>query len=207
MVDKVDRPESRPIYEIRESKGTHEDQHQQQNPREDAEKRYKEELEGKNWSKFESRSFIIKSAKIPIENISAMLLKNVMLHKGVGILHVTLVWKDGRKTPDALMKLSSMEEYIQFRKISAGQEIPREHWAKKNDIELGIPQYIAHSGPFPSGGISGIANAGSAKSTTSPGIMAAMGVINRKTGGINWGAVLVYAAIAAAIIIGIMVNR
>ncbi|HPW45428.1 MAG TPA: hypothetical protein PKU96_03555 [bacterium] len=207
MVDKVDRPESKPIYEIRESKGTHEDQHQQQNPREDAEKRYKEELEGKNWSKFENRSFIIRSIKIPVANISAMLLKNVMLHKGVGILHVTLLWKDGRKTPDALMKLSSMEEYIRFKRISAGQEIPRESWAKKHEIELGIPQYIAHSGPFPSGGISGMTDAGSAKSTTSPGLMTAMGIINRKTGKINWGAVIVYAAIVAAIIIGIMVNR
>ncbi len=151
MVEKIDRPEHRPVYEVRESKETKEDQHHQQNPREEMEKKYREELEGKgrDWDKFGAKSAIIKPVVVPRNRIGKLLFRSVILFKGTGILQADVVWVDGRKTQGALVRLARTEEYFQLKRIQVGGVVPESYWARGEQVELGIVQTGTASGPMP----------------------------------------------------------
>ncbi len=60
MVEKIDRPEAPAPYVIREPSQTKEDRHQQQNPKEDAEREQRKQIEGGDWTKFGRQNAVIK---------------------------------------------------------------------------------------------------------------------------------------------------
>jgi len=188
MVDKVDRPEARRPYEIREAKQTKEDQHYQHNPREDAERQYKEQLEGKKWDKFDAKAVVIKPIKVPREHISKILFRSAKLFKGVGILQFDVIWKDGRKTKGALIRLKRLEDFFQLKKFSPGTEVPESFWGGTPQIEMGIPQAAKQGGSFEIGNKN--RNAGMAAPKQGDGwtkLLKALGILDRSTGKMNWG--------------------
>lgn len=206
MVEKIDRPEAKPIYEIREPKGTHEDQHQAPNQREEAERQYKKQLEGdqKEWSKFGQRSMVIKPAKVPTDRVNRIIFRAINLHKGVGIIQVDIIWKDGRDTKGALMRLARMEDYFRLRKLSAGAEVPRDLWANSANLEFGILQSISASGPFPSPGTQKSHDKGAARPAAPFDFLKAIGIRDKNTGLINWGIAAFYIAVLIGITIALL---
>lgn len=205
MVEKIDRPEAKPIYEIREPKGTHEDQHQSPNQREEAERQYKKQLEGdqKEWSKFGQRSMVIKPFKVPTDRVNRIVFRAINLHKGVGIIQVDIIWKDGRDTKSALMRLARMEDYFRLRKLSSGEEVPRELWSSAPNLEFGILQSIGASGPFTSPGIREQRAPGIRRPAIPFDLLKAIGVKDKGTGQVNWGVVAVYIAMLACMTIAL----
>lgn len=195
MVEKIDRPDARPPYEIREAKQTKEDQHHQQNQREEAEKHYKKQLEGdqKEWSKFGRRSTVIKPVKVACDRIEKIIFRAINLFKGVGILHVDVLWKDGRKTEGALIRVGRMEDFLRLKRLSVGAEVPRDFWTRRPTLELGILQEISSSGPFPSQeGREEKKGETKRDDTAFLNMMASIGIANRNTGRMNWGMVAFY---------------
>lgn len=208
MVEKIDRPEAKPIYEIREPKGTHEDQHQSPNQREEAERQYKKQLEGdqKEWSKFGQRSMVIKPFKVPTDRVNRIVLRGINLHKGVGIIQTDITWKDGRDTKGALMRLARMEDYFRLRKLSAGDEVPRDLWEKTTHLEFGILQSIGASGPFTSPGIMEPHDEGTKRTAKPFDLLKSIGIKDRRTGRISWGIVAFYIAALTGITIALFVG-
>jgi len=191
MVEKIDRPETKPIYKIREAKQTKENLHQQQNGRENAEKEYKKQLEGnqKEWKKFGRRSMVIKPVHASCDRISRIVFKGINLYKGIGILHVDIVWKDGRRTNGALLR-ANMDEYLRLRRIPIGKDIPSDFWHRGETLEIGILQSMGSSGPFPihTYGNGDTENEPSDKSDASSFIkfLAKLGLVDSATKRPNW---------------------
>ncbi len=204
MVDKVDRPNVRSAYEISRPKETKEDQHQQQDQKEEMEKRYQKELEGEQeeWSKFGSRTIVIKPKHIPAERIANILFRTVKLHKGIATAQIDVVWKDGRQTKDALFRLISIEHYLKVKKIKPGDPIPREYWENGDEIEIGIPQLISSSGSF---------NLKKKERPIIPDLhknnnklLKTLGLIDSRTNKISWGMVFLYTFFLLLILIAII---
>jgi len=205
MVEKVDRPETRRPYQIREAKETKEDQHHQPDQREEAEKHYKKQLEGdqEEWNKFGRRSTVIKPVKIPCARIERILFRAINLYKGVGILQIDIIWKDGRKTLGALIRVGKMENFLRLKKFKADDEVPRQFWERGPTLEVGILQAISSSGPFPTQPAKDVKKQETRRSGYHLDLLALTGIVNRGAGRINWGVVAFYVFIIAAIVLGL----
>lgn len=206
MVEKVDRPKARSNYEIREAKETKEDQHHQHNPKEEMEKQYKKQLDGdgKEWSKFGQRSTVIKPVKVDTNRVAKMLFKMTSLYKGIGILQVDVIWKDGRKTRSALIRLKKMEDFFKLKKLTHGDEVPRNYWASEEQIEIGIIQSISASGPFPmSGGGRSPKREDQAKPSPLSSILMKLGILKADTKKANWGIIAFYLFLIVVITVAI----
>ncbi len=201
MVEKIDRPERRSAYEIREAKQTKEDQHHQHNPKEEAEKQYKKQLEGKEWSKFGTRAMVIKPIRVPRENIKQVLYRSVQMFKGIGILQSDVVWKDGRKTAGALFRLSRLEDFFHLKKFSPNQPVPEQYWSRGSTVELGIPQMVGGSGPFPMQGEGKPRgkDVEQKKDDVFKKALSKVGLFDIKTGTVNWGMLAFYLLILSVI--------
>ncbi|MBT3182223.1 MAG: hypothetical protein HN337_06940 [Deltaproteobacteria bacterium] len=201
MVEKIDRPNRRNPYEIREAKQTKEDQHYQHNPRDEAEKQYKKQLEGKEWSKFGSRAMVIKPIRVPRENIRQVLYRNVQMFKGIGILQSNVIWKDGRKTAGALFRLARLEDFFHLKKFAPNQPVPEQYWARGPTVELGIPQMMGGSGPFPMSNESMIKNVNTKKEDDFRvgRILSKIGLFDIKSKTVSWGMLAFYLLILLVI--------
>jgi len=122
-----------------------------------------------------------------------MLFGAANLYKGVGILQLNVLWKDGRQTKGALMRLQKMEDYFKLKKLSPGDELPAQYWSGEKIIELGIVHSIAASGPFP---MQPPEKAKIANHSFQPGSPTAffkkIGVLDARTEKIKWGVVALY---------------
>jgi len=205
MVEKIDRPDAPPAYRITEAKKTDEDQHQQQDQRDDAEKKYQKQLDGKDWTKYGRRTTVIKPVRVPRERIAKCIFRSVSLYKGIGILQVKVIWKDGRTTEIALIRVPHLEDFTRLKKLSPGNEVPVEFWGSGPQVELGIPQSISSSGPIHFDQIKRQEKESPVKRESGVDrLLIALGIINRGTGGISWGMVAFYLFLVAIIVIAIV---
>ncbi len=198
MVEKIDRPEAPPPYVVREAKQTKEDRHQQHKPREDAEREQKKQLEEKEWKKFGRRDTIIKPLRVARERISRCLYRGVTLHSGIGTLMVDVRWADGRWTRGALMLVTRLEDFIRLKKLSPGQEVPEDLWARGPMVEMGIVQRIAESGKFPGKDLSRGRGEAEIKEEK-PSFLQMIGVKDLE-GKTNWGLALLYVFLIAMVV-------
>ncbi len=196
MVEKIDRPEAPPPYRITKAKESREDQHQSSyNQREEQEKQYQKQLEGNEWEKFERRTMVIKPVRVPRARIDRLLFRAAKLHSGTGILQVDVVWRDGRQTRGALVLLTHLEDFIRTKRFKPGETVPDSLWAHGTTIELGIPQRVGEAKRRP-----GKPSGAGAKQAPSKGSLAralprwlgAIGLIDRSTGKVSWGVMLLY---------------
>jgi hypothetical protein len=206
MVDRIDRPEAKPAYEIREPKQAKEDQHHQPDQREQAEKQYRKQLEGAKteWTKFGRKSMVIRPMKVPTERIASIVFKNINLYQGIGILQADIMWKDGRKTADVLIRIGRMEDYIRLRRLKEGSPVPPEFWSGSPSLEVGILQSLGTSGPMPMRD----EREEPTEKARGPkkGILETIGVLNAATGKPNWGIIVFYLFIASIVAVGIYVE-
>jgi len=205
MVEKVDRPEAPAPYVIREAKQTKEDRHQQHNPREDAEREQRRQIEGKEWRKFGRQNAVIKPLRVPRESISRCLYRAATLHSGIGTLMVDVGWKDGRLTRGALMLITRLEDFMRLRKLKPGEPVPEELWAKGPMVELGIIQRVAGGGAFPGKDIGTRKTEGKqVQAPQRPDLLRSIGVTDGK-GKTNWGLVALYAFLIALAIMALII--
>jgi hypothetical protein len=206
MVEKIDRPESRPIYEIREPKHTKEDQHHQHNPREDAEKELRKRLaeDQKEWNKFGSRNITIKPTVVIVDRIAKIIFRSITLFKGIGVMHADIIWKDGRKTLGILLRVPRMEDFIRFKKLAPGSEVPADFWTLSDKLEIGVIQTVATSGSFQVGERQEKAQKKTTVNRDWAGILVAMGIVNKASRKINWGIALFYAFLIAVLSIALI---
>lgn len=209
MVEKIDRPEAPHPYRVGRAKESRENLPQQQQQREEQEKRYKKKLETAEWGKFGTRTVVIKPVRVPRESIQRCLFRAVSLHSGVGILQADITWQDGRTIRRVLILLRALEDFMRLKKFSPGEQVPENIWARGPTVEIGIPQVISRAGTPPSPRAEereeGQAREKAQKAISGPlSWLSYIGLIDRATGGINWGIVALYlflAAIAVALII------
>jgi len=200
MVEKIDRPELRPLYEVREPKETKENLHHQQQGRKNAEKQYKKQLESGNeeWRKFGRKSITIKPATIECRRIQQITIKSASLHRGAGMAHIDIHWKDGRKTENAILHLGGIEAYLKVRSLPSGSKLPDEFWKHESLLEIGIIQDLGTSGSFPAHDINGAPktrhNRGGKK-----GILEKMWIRSLESGEINWAVVVFYLIIIISV--------
>jgi hypothetical protein len=190
---------------IREAKQTKEDRHQQHNPKEDAEREQRRQIEGKEWKKFGRQSATIKSVRVPREKIARCLYRGATLHSGIGTLMVDVAWKDNRLTRGALMLITRLEDFMRLRKLRPGEPVPEELWAKGPMVELGIIQRVAGGGAFPGKDIGRKkAQEKQVQAPQKPGLLRSIGVIDGK-GKTNWGLVALYAFLIALATMAIVI--
>ncbi len=206
MVEKIDRPEAPPPYVIREAKQTKEDRHQQQNPKEDAEREQRKQLESGEWKKFGRQSAVIKQIRVPREKIARCHYRGVTLHSGIGTLMVDLFWKDGKRTIGALLLVTRLEDFIRLKKMKPGEQVPEELWAKGPTVEIGIIQRLAGDGRLPGKELGGRQRRQTRPSEAKgKGILESAGIVDRE-GKRHWGLALLYIflialAVMAAVIL------
>lgn len=206
MVERINKPEAPTPHRVEQAKQTKEDRHQQQNPKEDAEREQQKQIEGGDWSKFGRQNAVIKQLRVPRERIARCLYRAVTLHSGIGTLMVDVIWKDGKRTRGALMLVTRLEDFIRLKKLRPGEQVPEELWARGPTVELGIIQRIAGSGRLPGKDIGG-------KGTREEkpvereevGFLRTLGLVNGE-GKTNWGLALLYLflialAVAAALVL------
>lgn len=203
MVDKIDRPEAPPPYFITRAKDAKESQHQAPNQREEQERRRQKELTEKEWGKFDKRTMTIRPIRVTRSEVIRCLFRQVSLHSGVGTLQVDVFWKDGRTTRGALVLLSKLEDFVQLKKFSLGQEVPESFWAKGQEVEFGIIQMIgAQSPPLQSSNQSDVLPAIRAAKKS---VIRFLGILNGENR-INWGFIALYLFFMAIIAIVIIIE-
>jgi len=147
MVEKIDKPQAPPAYQILPTKETKDDQSQKQEY-EEGDEHYQKGGTSESWGKFRGRAITIKPVRTPRDRIDKVLFRNAVLRSGMGILEVTVVWKDGRKTEPVLFLIPRTEEYMKLRIMKRGQAVPENYWAKGDPIEMGIVQFESASGSW-----------------------------------------------------------
>ncbi|MFH0800459.1 MAG: hypothetical protein V2A66_09815 [Pseudomonadota bacterium] len=203
MVEKVDRPEAPNPYQITRAKDAKEDQHKPPDEREDQEKRYKKQIEEKEWSKFDRHATTIKPVRVARDQILRCLFRGTNLRSGVAILSVDVHWRDGRKTPGALILLSRLEDFIRLKKFLPGQEVPDEFWGRGPAVELGIIQAAAGSA------VPEMENrvvAAHEKPRRPARWLSAIGLTKGDGRRINWGILVLYIFLFAVVAFGVVVE-
>lgn len=189
MIDKIDRPEAPPSYQITKPKDAKEDQHRPPSQREEQEKRYQKELTEKEWGKFDSRTVTIKPLRVSRESIARCLFRSVNLRSGAGILQVDVVSKDGSVLRGALVLLAGLEDFIALKKYQQGQEVPENFWARKDTVEFGIIETRLPATPFvaPETGIKG-----TPEKPGGAGLLRFIGLTDAEGKKINWVVAALY---------------
>jgi len=147
MVEKVDRPQAPPAYQILPTKETKDDQSQKQEY-EEGEEHYQKGGGGAEWGKFRGRAVTIKPVRAPRDRIDRVLFRNTVMRSGMGILEATVVWKDGRTTEPVLFLIPRPEDYMRLRILKRGQVVPENYWAKGDEVEMGLVQMEPTSGSW-----------------------------------------------------------
>lgn len=201
MVEKIDRPDAPPPWRINEAKHTAEDRHQQQNPREEMEEQRRKSVEEKDWSKFGRRTTTIKPLRVPREQVLQCRFRSVNLHSGIGTLEVDVRWRDGRVTPNALMLVTRLEDFIALKKLTPGQPVPESFWARGATVEIGIRQVSGEAAAMTSREILGRQPRPSAAKPAAHWLSTA-GILDPATGKIGWGIALMYLFVIALALLG-----
>jgi len=197
MVEKIDRPEAPQTYTISQAKETKEDRHQQHNPKDDAERERKKQIEGKQWQKFGRRTVVIKPLRVDRAKIKRLLFRGAGLHSGIGTLRADVIWADGKKTSGVLMLIRRLEDYLKLKGYAPGQEIPEELWVRGPTVEMGIPQTITEAGALSGRDMEGGQRPAAEARASKSGWALKAGLKDPKTGKTNWGLVLMYAFVLA----------
>jgi hypothetical protein len=204
MIEKIDRPEAPPPYRIGQAKQTAEDRHQQHNPREDAEREQRRQIEGKEWSKFGRRTTTIKPLRVAREKIARCSYRASNLHSGIATMQVDIAWADGRVTRGALMLITKLEDFMNVRKLTPGQEVPESIWAKGTTVEMGIPQTVAEPGAPPGREIGRDWGPPAAAAVPKVPILVRMGVVAGDPPRVNWGMALMYLFVIALAVFAVI---
>ena len=191
MVERINKPEAPIPHRVEQSKQTKEDRHQQHNPKDDAERERKKQLEGKQWQKFGRRTVVIKPLRVERAKIRECRFRSVSLHSGIGTLRVDIVWADGKKTAGALMLVRRLEDFLKLRKLAQGEAVPEELWARGPMVEVGIPQTISEAGALSGREIKGKPQVPAQAGPKREGWLTKVGILDR-AGRVNWGLVLMY---------------
>ena len=189
MIERINKPEAPVPHRVEQAKQTKEDRHQQQNPKDDAEREQRKQIEGGDWEKFGRQNAVIKQLRVPRDRIARCLYRAVTLHSGIGTLMVDVIWRDRKITRGALMLVTRLEDFIRLKKLTLGKDVPEELWAKGPTVELGIMQ--RSGGAIPGKDIGGKREADAVAAPEKPGALQRIGIMDRE-GKPNWGLALLY---------------
>lgn len=199
MVDRVDRPEAAPHYRINAAKDAKENQHQQQNPKEDLERRYQKELAEEKWQKFDRKTVAIRPYRAPKETVERCLFISVNMHGGLVILRADIHWKDGKKTLGVFIILNSLQDFVALRKFKVGQDVPEIYWVRGNYIEMGIAEAPTRA---PTHEQLSKLNTSDTQATSASGhdLLITLGIRNKGNRRINTGIIIIYCIIFLTIV-------
>lgn len=206
MVDRIDRPEAPPPYQITRAKDAKENQHREPDQRGEQEKRYQKQIAEKEWTKFDRRTTTIKPLSVPRESVARCLFKGVRLHNGVGILAVDVHWKDGRTTAGALILLARLDHFVRLNKFVQGQEVPDEFWAHGATVEFGIVQVVSAGTNMQPAAAPDGKKAAAMRSRVPSKVAAAFGITDSMGHRINWGIVSLYIFLFSIVIIALALH-
>ncbi len=190
MVEKIDRPQAPPAYQVLPSKEAKEDQSRRQEY-EEGEEHYQKSASSSEWGKYRGRAMTIKPVRVPRDRIAKVLYRSASLKSGMGILEATVVWKDGRTSEPVLFLIPRLEEYMKVRLLKRGQPVPENYWAKSDPVEMGLVQMEPTSGSWEMKELRREAKttAGPVKKGSFP---ASLGLVNRTTGRFQWFVLAAY---------------
>jgi len=201
MVDKVDRPEAPAPWKIKEPARTKDDRRsrQQEESKEQKKEKFEKRSEG-GWQKFDSRTMIIKSVRVPLRDIKGFRFCSVMMHSGVATMEADMEWSTGRMTEGAMVRLGSFDDYIKAKRLQLGDLVPREMWAKNDPVEVGIPQARGPSGAFSMKELEQESRrTKEKKGEIKRSWLATMGLKNKRTGQFQWSMLILYIIIATGL--------
>ncbi|MBI4126350.1 MAG: hypothetical protein HY465_02535 [Deltaproteobacteria bacterium] len=206
MVERIDRPEAPPPYQITRTKESKESLHQGSNPREEAEEKFRKELENnKEWGKFHRREVTVRPMRVKRDAIERVLFRAAVLRSGTAILVGDIVWKNGQTTEGALFLLARVEDYFRLKSLRPKSDVPESFWALGNDIDIGIPEERGSSGSI-------VLSQGSSRPGTKPqpqrvdtthSWLITFGFIHATTGRPNWATIVGF-GIALAIFLAVI---
>lgn len=191
MVEKVDKPQAPPAYQILPTKEAKDDQSRKQE-QEEGEEHYQKSDVGADWGKYRGRAMTIKPVRVARDRIDRVLFRNTVLKSGMGILEASVVWKDGRTTEPVLFLLPRPEDYMKLRLMKRGQTVPDNFWAKGDQIDMGIVQMEPQSGSWSTKDLSHEAKARKAVAPLSSSLLSKIGLVDRATRKFQWLMLLVY---------------
>lgn len=200
MVEKVDKPQAPPAYQILPSKEAKDDESKREQY-EEGEEHYQKGGGSEQWAKYRGRAMTIKPVRVPRERIDRVLFKNTVTKSGMGILEAAVVWKDGRTTDPVLFLIPRPDEYMKIRLLKRGQVVPESYWAKGPEIEMGLVQMEPSSGSWGTKELKREAKAVRAAKPGAP-LLATMGIYS--AGRFSWTMFMIYMAGLAVIVLAII---
>ena len=206
MVDKVDRPEAPPTWKIKEPARTKDDRRsrQQEESKEQKKEKFEKQREEGRWQKFDSRTMVIKPVRVPLRDIKGFRFCSVTMHSGVATMEADLEWTSGRITEGTMLRLSGFEDYVKAKRLSVGNMVPREMWAKEDPLEVGIPQVRASSGSFAAKELEREdREARRQRPQVKRSLLTAIGLKNKRTGQFQWSMLILYGIIATGLALAI----
>lgn len=202
MVEKVDKPQAPPTYQILPSKEAKDDESKREQY-EEGEERYQKGGGSEQWAKYRGRAMTIKPVRVARDRIGKVLYKNTVQKSGMGILEAAVVWKDGRTTDPVLFLIPRTDEYMRIRLLKRGQVVPESFWAKGPEIEMGLIQMEPSSGSWGAQELKREAKAVRA-ARPKPPLLYRLGLFDAATGKFGWPMFLIYMAGLAIIILAIV---
>lgn len=146
MVDKVDRPEAPPAYQVRSPTETKKDKPKEERRQEDLPTFKKQDEAALYREKFQQDASILKTVKIPFEEIQAFLFKKAIPRHGAPMADAELVLKDGKKIANVGFLLRGWQDFMKIKNLKPGEMIPPEFWNYQGpQVEITI-RSIATSG-------------------------------------------------------------
>ena len=202
MVEKIDKPQAPPAYQILPSKEAKDDESKREQY-EEGEEHYQKGSGSEQWAKYRGRAMTIKPVRVPRDRIDRVLFKNTVLKSGMGILEAAVVWKDGRTTDPVLFLIPRPDEYMKIRLLKRGQVVPENYWAKGPEIEMGLVQMEPTSGSWGTTELKREAKVVRTAKAQVP-LLVKMGLVDAVTRKFSLAMFIVYAAGLAVIILAII---
>lgn len=148
MVDRVDKPEAPPPYRVTQTTEAKKDKPQDERRQEDL-PTFKQKDKGENLyrEKFQSEASS-KTFKVPLNEIQRLLFLRAVPRHGVPMVDADLIGRDGKKIPSISFLLKNWQDFMQIKKLKAGETIPPPFWSYGGThIEVTM-RSISTSGPW-----------------------------------------------------------
>jgi len=137
MVERINKPETQPPYRVLPTKETKDGQSQKQD--EDQEDgSFQSSVASSDWEKFQGSTMTVRAVKVSKQRIKLLLFKRAILKSGVCVVEVEVLWKDGRRTPSALIMLPKREDFMKLKSFTKGKMFPEIFWPQGSEMQMGI---------------------------------------------------------------------
>lgn len=195
MVDKIDRPEAPPAYQVVATTATKDNRGQSQPQQQEDE--FSSPGTEAEWRRFHGRIQDRKLLKIRREDITRAIFRQALLQRRAAIVETDLELSNGQVLQQSQFLLSRLDEFWQWKGYAIGQEIPLTMLLREPYVEVSVPQH----GGVPQSAASGVPRSAIVSTPPTGNVAPLWKLWDAKTGEVNTNSLMMYLSVLAVAII------